>query len=104
MTKSPALILAVNGRHGVYVPKVFLENYSGICQGLADQDAILSGDPESCEYCEYWEAWDSILSNFTYVNDEGDTYTLYQDDDLWLVCEARLTPEEYFNLFGVEQD
>lgn len=101
MTKSPALILAVNDHHGIYVPKVFLENYSGICQGLADQDAILSGDPESCEY---WEAWDSILSNFTYVNDEGDTYTLYQDGDLWLVCEARLTPEEYFNLFGVEHE
>lgn len=101
MNKSPALILAVNDHHGIYVPKVFLENYSGICQGLAGQDAILSGDPESCEY---WEAWDSILSNFTYTSEEGDTYTLYQDGDLWLVCEDRLTPEEYFNLFGEEYE
>lgn len=65
-----------------------------------DWDACYCGpDSET-----YWESWDSVLANATYTDDEGNTWRLHQDGDLWCYCVDLMTNDEKENFgFEVEQ-
>lgn len=103
MHKIDAVTLLISDASGVYIPQRFvnecLEPLHGEITRNASQwaiDTCRSGpDVEG-----YWDAWDSILSHFEYRLN-GESYTLHQDGDLWLLCMDRMTDEEKSN-FGID--
>lgn len=75
-------ILADSSR-GRYIPHHFAEACDMEAWGVKPEDAaILLAGPDH-EW--YWEAWDSVLSSASYTDDDGHTWTLYQDGDLFAV-------------------
>jgi len=51
----------------------------------------------------YWDAWQDILDNATSMV-MGNEYTLYQDGDLFCICENLMNDEEYLDFFGEARD
>lgn len=90
--------ILVSDAHGIYVPKVFTENYDLSVWNNIDEDdiATIADGPEN-EY--YWDAWQNILSSAEYKAD-GKTYTLHQDGDLFAVAYDNLSEEERLSFFG----
>jgi hypothetical protein len=78
-------ILLIDGHHGIYIPHLFWTNYKHQLEGFTDEEmAILDKDLRSPDEEHYWEAWEEVLDNGTVVIDKK-KYTLYQNDDLWLI-------------------
>ena len=101
MSKPNALCLLVDSHHGIYVPKVFSENFDhSKWQGIPADDLAVIANPEH-EW--YWEAWDSILRTATCLQD-GHTYRLHQDGDLWAYCDELMSDEEYKEFWGEARD
>lgn len=73
----------IDGAAGIYVPQRFAETYDLQKWGLdplSDDVAILRAGPDH-EY--YWEAWENTLNNAAMEDKDGNTWTLYQDSDLF---------------------
>ena len=71
-------------RHGIYIPQYFAESVhraklSGVSDG--DMDILLSGP----DHEHYWDAWHDVEQSAILTDDNGVTYCMYQDGDLWLV-------------------
>lgn len=100
-SKTPdAVTLLLSDARGVYIPRDFVNNFD-----LAEWQGIKAGDAMICENPEhpfYWDAWDAILSAAHHTDEEGNTYHLYQDGDLWALCYDRMSEEEKRN-FGMEE-
>ena len=84
------VILYANDSMGRYIPKIFAESISLDKCDLVDisqEDMeVLKSGPDA-EW--YWDAWDQILNNGkVYLKETGQTFTLYQDGDLWLIDET----------------
>jgi hypothetical protein len=97
-----AINLLVSDSHGVYVPQAFREKFDlALWDGIRDNEieAIEAGPDHEW----YWEAWNDILNSATYTQD-GDTYRLWQDGDLWAICYERMTVAEYEEFFGEKHD
>jgi hypothetical protein len=96
MTEAKALL--VNSSHGVYVPKAFIEHYDPTkWQGISDDDiAILKAGPD---HEHYWETWDDVLGHASFTEGRH-KWTLHQDEDLWAICDALMTNDEYAEFFG----
>lgn len=81
---------------GQYIPKQFAEeivgdNAKGIWSNIKQDDLdILCNGPE---HPHYWEAWDAVLCNAK-ATIAGYTFTLYQDGDLWALCDELMSTEE----------
>lgn len=90
------LTLLIDGHHGVYVPQVFAEQFdlNEWRINVPDQLELESADNEY-----YWEVWSDVLAEARYTDKDGHMWCLYQDSDLWAVCEELLTEEEREN-FG----
>ena len=89
--------ILISDSWGVYIPKHFAENFI-LWDGVSDSDReILESGPENELY---WEAWDSITSDATFTDENGNVWRLSQDGDLWAYCEELMTDEEYYNFFG----
>lgn len=89
-------ILASDSR-GVYVPQFFAEYCSDNWNGIHPDDLqVLVEGPEN-EW--YWETWDSVLTTAKYVDKNGNEWYLYQDGDLFAICDELMTDEEREN-FG----
>lgn len=95
----PAIQLLLDGCHGIYLPQQFATQFDLAKFNLPDKAVIeyLLAGPEDEEY---WDAWAEVLDAATYAGTDGNTYYLYQDGDLWLVCEDTMTEEEYSDFFG----
>jgi len=92
----PALQLLLSDAHGIYLPQIFVQNFLGGGHGRVsgvdvDSVAVVGAGPDTLDY---WDAWGNILNNFRYTTPDGDTFGLWQDGDLWLVCYERITEEE----------
>lgn len=77
--------LYLDSNRGVYIPQNFVEITKPECiNNLNDEDrTILLAGPDH-EW--YWETWEQVLNNCTVTNpDTKQKFTLYQDDDLWLI-------------------
>lgn len=77
-------ILAVDSHFGIYTPQVFMERFAdNIKHDIKDMADVLAdlSDPYN-EY--YWEAWETIIDNCT-VTIGGNQYSIYTDEDLWLI-------------------
>lgn len=104
-------ILLVDGCHGIYVPQTFAERCmvteaeaekrlsvhpdARLWKGYDDADvaALRAGPPDGLGSSEdssphYWEIWDDVLSNAYYDHADGRRYFLYQDGDLFAVCDS----------------
>lgn len=100
-TKPDGLILLADSAMGVYVPKHFADIAADTWEGFDPKDrAILKEGPE---HEQYWDAWTDVLDNTKITTETGYTYGLWQDGDLWAVCDELITDEEYKNFYGEER-
>lgn len=69
---------------GIYIPQHFAESIIREClSGVTNDDlAILESGPDTDLY---WEVWDDVLSDAELTDSQGNTWTLWQDGDLWLI-------------------
>jgi hypothetical protein len=97
MTMSGMKLLMSDNR-GVYIPQHFCEQYGSEWTNIRPEDLeiIMTGPHRE----EYWDAWSDVCDNAAFVDDKGNTWTLYQDGDLWAVCEKLMSDEEYYNCYG----
>jgi hypothetical protein len=81
--------LVCDDQWGIYIPQRW-------CDGITESDcAALGIDWHDVETCQsgpdeewYWEAWQSILDSAAMTDDNGTTWRLYQDGDLWEVPDG----------------
>lgn len=86
---SQGIQLLLDGARGTYIPRDFSTDFHhDKWQGVSAEEWEILADPEH-EY--YWEAWDSVLSNATFADDDGSIWRLYQDGDLWVYCQDKMT-------------
>ena len=86
--------LVLSDSYGIYIPQLW-------CADVTEADAkrlgLNWGDVKTCQagpYGEwYWEAWQAILTDCVMTDDEGVTWRLYQDGDLWEVADGYEFPE-----------
>ena len=89
--------LLLSDSRGIYIPRDFAD-FGEHWRGVSAEDlAILAAGPE---HEQYWDAWDSILYTATYVDEKENVWHLHQDGDLWAICEALMSDEEYYNFYG----
>jgi hypothetical protein len=98
----PAVALLLDSSRGVYIPKAFAESFNMNDWHVSDnqRDCLLAGPDDEQDL--YWDYWSSILDNAYYEKD-GKRWTLYQDGDLWALCDADMTNDEKRN-FGFDVD
>jgi hypothetical protein len=96
---SNGIELLISDTHGIYIP----QRWAMYCQ---DMDGVR---PENMEILKkgpdhpwYWEAWDEVLGLAHSIID-GKKWYLWQDGDLFAVCDELMTDEEYENFFGEER-
>lgn len=84
-------ICYADSARGIFIPQYFAESIRrDLVQNVTQEDwNILESGPD---HESYWDAWDDITSSAILTDDFGDTWTLYQEGDLWLV-PANWTPE-----------
>ena len=88
--------LLLDSNRGIYIPQQFAKHYGpslyknnkGMGKELRDDIGALLDGPDNDDY---WDAWDSLL-NREYIGEDGTKFTLYQDDDLWLVPDGVTFP------------
>lgn len=73
--------LCISDSHGIYVPRRFAELFGDRANLPEDDLAILKAGPE---HEHYWETWEAVLDRVT-LTEDGITYRLWQDGDLWVV-------------------
>jgi hypothetical protein len=99
-----AIELLLSDRHGIYIPQLFVNGWLADDDGDGEVRGVSDWAREQCaagpDSEHYWEAWDDILRRFEFRH-RGDSFTLNQDGDLWLMCYERMTDEEKHN-FGFE--
>jgi hypothetical protein len=97
-TNLSAVALLLDSARGIYIPQAFadFEKWEGITE--EDKETLKAG-PDS-EF--YWDVWETVLNNATFKQD-GYTWRLYQDGDLWALCDALMTEEEKRN-FGMDDE
>ena len=74
--------LLIDGNRGIYIPQNFYNNFDfhSWCLKREDFKELASLDNE-----HYWDAWDDLLNQAKHIDDEGKTWYLEQDDDLFAV-------------------
>lgn len=90
-------ILLFEDNRGVYIPLNFAEEmdhskFTGYSwQDVEDLKRIGYREWEVMQPDDsqiYWDTWDKILNNAEHVDDQGYTWHLEQDMDVFLVCSA----------------
>ncbi len=81
----------VDSHHGVYLPQVFVEQFSIKEPDAVDEEAlaVLKEGPDNELY---WEAWDAILGCCLVTIGDRDYY-LHQDGDLFAIPRGMEAPE-----------
>ena len=82
----------LDGNRGMYVPQGFAECYDREVWHYSEDDAkILLSGPDH-EY--YWEAWEAVLNEAYLTDEDGHTWTIYQDCDLFVCREDHVFDED----------
>ena len=93
------LLLADN--RGTYIPQHFAEDFDMAEWHVSEDDAeILRAGPD---HELYWETWANVEDR-AYLVDDGRTYHLHHDGDLFAIAYDALTDEEYRAFFGEERE
>lgn len=74
--------LLIDEAAGIYIPRNFYEHFDMSTWGLNVNYFLDLSHPDSDFY---WESWDEALNQAKYLDDEGHTWTLYQDGSLFAV-------------------
>jgi len=100
MTAPNAIELYADYAHGLYIPQHFAESCSDQWRGITcdDRHILLHGP----EHPLYWDAWCAVVDNAHVVVGEH-TWRLWQDGDLWAVCDELMTRDEYEEFYGEER-
>ena len=86
---------------GMFIPQHAAECLApGWAISDTDRETLTAG-PEN-EY--YWDTWASVIDYAEYTDESGNVWRLYQDGDLFAVCEDLMTDQEYMDFFGFERD
>jgi len=88
-------ILYANNARGVYIPQYFAESIVREClSGVSEEDMRILLDGPDHE--QYWDAWCDVCDNAILTDEQGVTFNLYQDGDLWIVpCDWQPDEEDY---------
>jgi len=85
---------------GVYIPQHFVEDFNLYEFNIEPESWAVEICKEGPEHEDYWDAWQDILDNAKHQDNEGHTWRLHQDGDLFLVRED-MTEEEWNDHFGL---
>ena len=93
-----AIEILLDSNRGVYIPQNFAtECNADYFVGInADDFKTIKSGPNT-EF--YWDAWNNILDNAEY-HESGHIWRLYQDGDLFLVCDALMTKQQKADFYG----
>jgi len=83
----------------VNMPLYFFKQLFSIFKLLiTDEDIkiLLEGPPHN----EYWDAWLEVIDRVYLIDSEGNKWTLWQDGDLWVICDKLMHDEQYEEFFG----
>ena len=98
VTQMETIILFASDAHGIYIPQYFAEAIKReFVQGVTDDQWADLGQGPECEH--YWDTWETVLNNAS-VSKDGQTYSLHQDGDLWLIDYDNASEEGLNNFFG----
>jgi hypothetical protein len=82
--------------HGIYIPQLWC---AGMTIGDCGDFSVDWEDVKACQSgpdCEqYWDSWQSILDSAEFKED-GETWRLHQDGDLWAIRADAEIPEAWF--------
>jgi len=91
----------LSDRNGVYIPQIFAENFASGWEAMSEWDlGVLKSGPE---HESYWDVWSWCTDNLIHTDKSGNKWRLYQDGDLFAICEEIMSEEEYLNFFGEER-
>lgn len=74
--------LLIDESAGIYIPRNFYDFVCISTWGLSEKDFRDLSHPDNEHY---WDAWDEALAQAKYLDDDGHTWTLYQDGSLFAV-------------------
>lgn len=100
-----AIELLLSDARGVYIPRDFMQSFDLSKWGLSEDASLIE---KSLRYpypiCEnYWDVWQSVLDNAFFEKD-GYTWCLYQDGDLFAICDELMTDSEKLEFYGEDYD
>ena len=97
-----AVNILLSDARGVYIPRDFVTTFTPAVWGLDPKSWAVETCKAGPDAEGYWDAWVEILERAKYRSVlNGHTYSLYQDGDLWAICEEQMSDEEKQN-FGLE--
>jgi hypothetical protein len=77
--------LLLSDARGIYIPRDFVQCFDSKAWHLKSEDIrALLKSPDS-HY--YWDVWDHVLSFAYFVDDKDRTWRLYQEGDLFAICD-----------------
>ncbi len=92
--RPPEPVLVLSDGHGVYIPQLWCAD---VTEAEAERLGLSWWDVQQCQagpYAEhYWVAWDGILRDCAMTDENGVTWRLHQDGDLWEVADGYEFPE-----------
>lgn len=90
--------ILLSDHHGIYIPKIFSEDFGG--WGVSHEDVVDLASPENETY---WDTWQAVLDYAQHTDSKGNVWRLWQDGDLFAYCDELMTDEEYKDFFGEER-
>lgn len=86
--------IIVSSHHGQYVPQVFAleyQNWKNISN--EDMDILVQGPDHEW----YYETWFNVMNEASFTDTNGNKWVLYEDGDLFAICEELMTEQEKQN-------
>lgn len=93
--------ILIGDHQGIYIPQHFVEGFHAVGWGIKPEDVELLQKGPEAEY--YWDTWDHILGSAEYKMN-GQTWHLYQDGDLFAICDELMSDDEYKDFYGEPRD
>lgn len=98
---SKGIQILLDSNRGIYIPQHFAEDcedWEGISE--KDKETLLAGPDADW----YWDTWADVLDRATYTDADGHVWRLYQDGDLFAICDALMTDDDYMDFFGESRE
>lgn len=90
--------ILLSDHNGINIPQLFVNNFNFSGADIEDIAICEKGPDEE----SYWDAWNNICRD-AFITHNGKQYYLYQDGDLFAICDELLSDEEYKEFFGEER-
>lgn len=77
--------LLLSDYRGIYIPRDFVQCFDSKAWHIVSEDCrdLLKGPYSN----DYWEIWEHVLSFAFFIDTDGKTWRLYQDGDLFAICD-----------------